>query len=361
MSEENIQNSNLYTLIMAGGQGTRFWPESTSKKPKQYLNLVGERSLLNDTLVRFNGLISKERRFIVTVKAQEQLAIDASKEETGAEAIIFEPSGRNTAPCILLSLATLLAKGATENDVVAIVPADHVILNSNGFREVIKEATELSISENKIVTIGINPNFPHTGYGYIHRGENLVNGFKVKGFKEKPDFDTAKSYLESGEYYWNAGMFVVSIGVMLEEFRKHSPEIFEYYEDLKNNFSDFKKISEIYANIPEESIDYAIMEKSDNVAVLPSRFDWNDLGSWDALENVIDKKDGNIIVKDKGHYFKNATDNIVFTPNQFTSLINVKDLIVVSNEFALVILPKTDSQEVKEIVESLKKNNPDLL
>ncbi len=350
----NIFKSRLYCLVMAGGSGTRFWPESTLKRPKQYLNLVTNQSLLLDTLLRFEGSVEKNRRFIVTVKEQEVIARKCAQEKISEDGLIFEPSGRNTAPCIFLSLIKLLHLGANRNDVVAIVPSDHVILNRVGFQEVIKEATEMALSLKKIVTIGIAPNFPHTGYGYIQRGKVIEGGFEVHSFKEKPDFATAKKYLESGNYFWNAGMFVAQIDLLLKEFEKFAPDIYKFYDELKAQIENFDKLSVIYNKIVPDSIDYAIMEKSKDVVVIPAKFDWNDLGSWDALESVIDKREDNIIVKDSGHYLSNAKNNIIFAPTQFVSLINVDDLIVISNEKSLVVLPKKDSQKVKEIVSFLK-------
>ena len=348
-------NYNVYPLIMAGGRGTRFWPESTSKTPKQYLNLTGESSLLGETLTRFDGFADKKFRHVVTVKEQEELVLQSSSGLIDDNGIIFEPSGRNTAPCILLSLVSLLSKGASSQDVVVIVPSDHVILNKTGFQEVLQSAVEASKKQKKIVTIGITPNFPHTGYGYIHRGVSIENdSFDVESFKEKPSFDIAKKYVESGNYYWNAGMFVSSIETLLGELEKHAPEIYKYKDDLFKNINDFTKLTEVYNEIPRESIDYAVMEKSKNVIVIPSKFDWNDLGSWDAMEDVLDNIDNNTIVKGEKHYFDNSKGNIVFSPNQFVSLINVDDLIVISNDNSLVVLPKKDSQKVKDIVSFLE-------
>lgn len=347
--------TNLYCLVMAGGQGTRFWPESTSKRPKQYLNLTGEKSLLAQSLERFNGLVDVSKRFVVTVKEQDFLAEEASEDLVGRNALIFEPSGRNTAPCILLSLVSLLAKGASKDDVVAIVPSDHVILNVEGFRSVIHEAYEVAFRHHAIVTIGIPPNFPHTGFGYIEKGNELENGiYHVQCFREKPNFETAKSYISSGKYLWNAGMFMAQIGVLLEEFEKHSPETFAFYKGLNENIDDFNGLAKVYSQIPKNSIDYAIMEKSEKVMVIPARFDWNDLGSWDALESVVEKQNNNTFVQNEGHYVENAQGNIVYTPGLFTTLINVNDLIVVANDKALLIVPKNDAQKVKNAVEYLK-------
>ncbi|MGZ3809385.1 MAG: sugar phosphate nucleotidyltransferase, partial [Bacteriovorax sp.] len=166
---------NFYCLVMAGGKGTRFWPESTEKRPKQYLNLISSKTLLEETFERFDQFIDKEKRFVVTVKEQEALCLESSKNQIAKNGMIFEPSGRNTGPCILMSLASLLSKGVSEKDIIAIVPADHVILNRAGFQETLKKAAYFSHQKQNIVTIGITPHFPHTGFGYIEKGE-LVEG-----------------------------------------------------------------------------------------------------------------------------------------------------------------------------------------
>jgi len=348
---------------MAGGKGTRFWPESTEKKPKQYLSLFSDKTLLAETCERFNGLIEKENRFVVTVKNQKDLCLNASQEFIRKEhGIIFEPSGRNTAPCILLSLAHLIHLGCDENSVVAIVPSDHVILNSNGFRDTLKRADEISSKDKCIVTIGITPHFPHTGFGYIEKGA-MINGdaFKVSRFKEKPHFELAKEYVSSGNYLWNAGMFVAPINVLLNEFKLHAPEIYSHYSELKKVISDEAKLKVAYEKIPSDSIDYAIMEKSENVMVVPATFDWNDLGSWDALKSVVPEKRANTVVKSDGECFINSTHNIIYAPKHFVGLINMNDHIVVVNDQVVLVAPVSDSQEVKKIVEKIKNYRPDLL
>lgn len=352
---------NLYALVMAGGKGTRFWPESVSKKPKQYLNLISEKSLLEETFERFDRFIPKDKRFVVTVKEQEKLCKEASTGMINSDGIIFEPTGRNTGPCILMSLTTLMQKGLKEEDVVVIVPSDHVILNKRGFHSTIKKAAEFSHKNQQIVTIGITPNFPHTGFGYIQKGK-LINeeAFKVSRFKEKPHFELATEYVRSGQYLWNAGMFVAPIGVFLEEFAKHAPDMFKHFDALMKvkNFAQLKKV---YEKLPSDSIDYAIMEKSDRIAVMPANFDWNDLGSWDALSTVIDETHGNTVVKSDGEFFLNSTDNVVFAPDHFVSLINMDKHIVVVNDKVVMVAPVKDAQEIKKVVEHLKKARPDLI
>jgi mannose-1-phosphate guanylyltransferase len=357
-----------FSLVMAGGRGTRFWPESTEKKPKQYLNLWGKESLLEQTLSRLIGLVSLKNTFVVTVQEQEKLAKKNIDQFVDDKNLIFEPAGRNTAPCILLSLAHLLVNGASENDVVSIIPSDHVILNKKGFQNTLKLAGMAAFQNNEIITIGIRPHFPHTGYGYVERGEKKSLSsyeteetfeseeyFKVASFREKPTKERAHEYLCSGRYFWNAGMFISKIGVLLEEFAAHAPETYKFFSDLKRAVEEGKSTKAIYEKLPKASIDYAVMEKSKRVSVIPALFDWNDLGSWDALEDVLKPEEGNTVVKDRGHYFKEAKGNIVFAPGKFVSLVGVNDLVIVSNEKVLMVVPKSDSQKVKGMVEDLKK------
>ena len=211
---------------MAGGKGTRFWPESTSTRPKQYLSLLKEESLLSETLKRFDSLIEVKNRFIVTVKEQEALVKECAGDKIDHDHIIFEPVGKNTAPCILLSLARLLKIGAQPSDVVMIVPSDHVIFNHGEFQKTLLRSTEIAKKESAIVTVGIVPTFPQTGYGHIRRGtqDKSKHFFKVDSFVEKPDLETAKKYLSSGEYYWNAGIFIGMIKTFCRSFEKTCSE-----------------------------------------------------------------------------------------------------------------------------------------
>lgn len=347
------EGATRYSLIMAGGQGTRFWPESTSKKPKQYLSLTSSQSLLEETLLRFEGLVERDHNYIVTVKAQKELAQNCSGNLIGKNGLIFEPAGRNTAPCILLAMAKLEAQGAKDSDVMAIVPSDHVILNTKGFQQTLTQAYKLAEGNNKIVTIGIKPHFPHTGYGYIKKGSDIeTNCFAVDSFVEKPDVETAKSYLATGSYYWNAGMFVTSLGTLKAEFQTHAADMYEFYQALKEGNEE--ETAATYEKLRKESIDYAVMEKSQNVFVLEAGFDWNDLGSWDALETVLEKQKGNTIVGHQGEYVNEAEGNIIFAPKKFVCLQHVKDLIVVSNDDVLMVLPKDKAQDVKKAVEAIK-------
>lgn len=353
--------SKIYCLIMAGGKGTRLWPESTESKPKQYLSLVGDSTLLEQTIHRFGDIVEKDNRYIVTTIDQQELALHSSKNKINDNGLILEPSGRNTGPCILLSLSHLEKMGAGEDDVIAVMPSDHVILDTNGFKKSFVQAVKLSEESNTITTIGIRPHFPHTGYGYIKKGDDVGEGAMVSEFREKPDFETAKAYLATGNYLWNAGMFMAKLSVFKREFALHAPEMFSFYDKLLKE-TDHKKISEIYENIPKDSIDYAIMEKSKTVTTIPASFDWNDLGSWEALEAVIEKENDNTIVGANEVFTKDSKGNVIFAPNKFVSLINVNDMVVVSNDKAVMVMPKKDAQRVREVVEHLKKEkNKDLL
>lgn len=350
-------NISMSVLVMAGGKGTRFWPESIEKKPKQYLSLTGGQPLITETLMRFSGLAPLDKRYVVTTRDQKELVIDTTKGELRTENIILEPSGRNTAPCVFLSLVSLLAKQTSLDEVVAIVPSDHVILNTQGFQETIRLASNVAIKEKSIVTIGINPNFPHTGFGYIERGEGSAStSFKVKSFREKPSLEVAQDYLKSGRYFWNAGMFVATLGVLLEEFKQHAPSIYNQKEQLLQAFQSQTQLDMAYNKLEAISIDYAVMEKSQKVAVCPAQFDWNDLGSWDALKSVCALDQGNAFPgKNQHRVVINSSGNTVLSSKELVVLVDTQDMVVVENEKVLMILPQSQSQKVKDVVEQLKK------
>lgn len=349
---------NFYGLVMAGGKGTRFWPESTNKKPKQYLKLLGPKTLLEETFFRFGDLIPKDRRFVVSTESQKDLVIASSQEHSHSFGPIYEPQGRNTGPCILLAVAQLEGIGLKDDDILAIVPSDHIILNSDGFKQTLKSAYNVAKEKNGIVTIGIPPHFPNTGFGYIKKGQELEgkNIFQVKQFKEKPSSEVAKEYLKSGQYFWNAGMFVAQIGTIKKNFKEFAPEMYAFYPELREKIKNKKSINDLYGKLPSISIDYAVMEKAKNIYVAKADFDWNDLGAWDAMENVLEKKEGNTFVSSNLSFVKEAKGNIIFAPDKFVSLIGVQNLIVVVNEKTVMVVDKSNAQEVKEIVEYLQKH-----
>jgi mannose-1-phosphate guanylyltransferase len=243
-----------------------------------------------------------------------------------------------------------------DEDVVAIVPSDHVILNKQGFQDSLKQGFEDAVKYESIVTIGIKPNFPHTGYGYIEEGEALHSRcHRVKKFKEKPDFETAKSYVERGDHYWNSGMFIARLDVLLEQFKDLAPGLFEHFAELKENLDNPERLRLVYEKLEKVSIDYAVMEKSQKVVVEPALFDWNDLGSWDALESVCrPDEQGNTVVSTPHSYIEGSKGNIVFSPEQFVSLVDVNDLVVAITEDGVLVSSKKSAQKVKNIVQYLK-------
>lgn len=350
-----------YCLVMAGGKGTRLWPESTSQQPKQYLALMDGESLLLHTLKRFAELTPLENRFVVTLKEQARQADLASKGMLKRDALILEPQGQNTGPCIFLALVHLLAKGASESAVVAVVPADHAIPEEKLFEQTLDAAYTEASKGKSIVTIGVKPSSPHTGFGYIERGKKVGKGpYQVKAFKEKPDLKKAKEYVKSGDYYWNAGMFVGSIAAFLAEFKTHAPDIYKYLHELKENLKNAPKLLQTYQKMPAISFDYAVCEKSKNMMVIPALFQWNDLGSWAALEAVAPKEEDNFWIHNvsaqSDFLVQEAKGNIVYAPNQFVALLGVEDLVIVSNKNVLLIMPKEKSEKVKDIVNALAKN-----
>ena len=351
----------VFSLIMAGGCGTRLWPESTSKKPKQYLSFIGDESLIEQTLNRFENLSEKRNSYVVTTEDQANLVKDCSKKALEQDNLIIEPEGRDTGPCILLSLAFLESRGAKDSDVISVMPSDHIILNKSGFQNSFEKAVKLCQETSSITTIGISPSYPHTGYGYIQVGEGINDlGFKVKRFKEKPSLDTATNYLKEGSYYWNAGMFMATLGTFKREFSRCAPTLYKHYNTLKSTI-DTNGLNTAYSSLEKISIDYALMEKSSNITLVRADFDWNDLGSWEAMQAVAQRTFNNFILKSSDGFYKDSQENIVFAPGKFVALNGVNNKVIVINDKVALIMDKSKSQEVKHIVDYLKEQNPDLV
>lgn len=327
----NGRNS-LINLILCGGSGTRLWPLSRTLMPKQFVKLFNNQSLFQLTAQR-NSTICDEQ-FIVSNSEQYFLALD-QLEELGYEnnRYLLEPIGRNTAPAIALACMAL-----EPETIVLVTPSDHLIKNQDAYKVVVKKAQDLA-KEGFLVTFGIKPSYAETGYGYIE-----ADGEDVKSFKEKPDAITAQRYVEQGNYYWNSGMFCFKAGVFLEELAKYSPSIYEASKRALENAMDDTMIRikhKAMMAIPEDSIDYAVMEKSDKVKVVPSDIEWSDVGSFDALSDELTNDENN---------------NFILSHKQ-VCLIDIEDLIVIDTEDALLISRKGSSQKVKEIVSKLKTQN----
>ena len=355
------ENKNIYGVILAGGSGSRLWPLSREMYPKQLLKLTGEHTLFQSTFLRLAALIPVENILTVTNLLQIEAIQSQLKELSENKSLITigEPAGRNTAPAVGLSARYIKEKLAGGSDpIVLVTPSDQLISDREAFLNAVKEGVKLA-EEGYIITFGIKPTKHETGYGYIKTFEeqNLgKTGKKVDEFREKPDLETAKSYLEAGNYFWNAGIFMFKVSTILQEMQKHSPDVLNCLNKLDLTKDTIDK--EVYQQIPSISIDYAVMEKSDRIALIPVDCGWNDLGSWEAVYDVLEKDiQSNVI---KGNVIAENTENCyINSTSRQVSVIGVKDIVVVETADAVLVCDKSKTQDVKVIFEKLKKeNNP---
>ncbi|ABB45008.1 mannose-1-phosphate guanylyltransferase (GDP) [Sulfurimonas denitrificans DSM 1251] len=334
----------MINIILCGGNGTRLWPISRTLMPKQFVKLFDDKSLFQLTVQRNSKICDSQ--FIVSNAQQYFLASDQLQElKKSNNKYLLEPLGRNTAPAIALACMAL-----DSEDIVLVTPSDHLIKNESEYDKVTKEAKILAQSGN-LVTFGIKPSFAQTGFGYIE-----ANGNDVKAFHEKPDFSTASKYLGAGNYYWNSGMFCFKAGVFLDELKKHSPQIYEASKRALQNAKIQNLIRIDYDDmlaIPEDSIDYAVMEKSSKVKVVPSDIDWSDVGSFDALYEELPKdENGNTI--NKNYVQIDSKNNLIYGNERKIATVDIEDLIIVDTGDALLISKKGASQKVKEIVQKVR-------
>lgn len=343
-------------LIMAGGSGTRFWPESRQSLPKQFLKLFNNKSMLRLTYERISTFIENKDIYIVTTQSQVPLILEHIPELSITQ-IIVEPYGMNTAPCIALS-AVYLEKLYDKSKSILVLPADHYIPETEAFKTAMLKASDAS-KNHKLVTFGIVPNYPATGYGYIETDAEYSDGmFHVKQFKEKPDFSTASEFLARKNFYWNSGMFCWTIESIIDSFTKYQPEILQIAHEVINEI-DLDKQKCLYKKMSKAPIDIAIMEKANNVIVQTVSFTWSDVGNWFSLSELMPKnEDSNYFKSD--NYSENSANNSVFS-NKFTALIGVNDVIIVDTKDALLVINKKESEKVKQVVDYLKENQEDLL
>jgi mannose-1-phosphate guanylyltransferase len=337
----------MTNIILCGGSGTRLWPISRTLMPKQFIKLFDDKSLFQLTIERNSELCDSQ--YIVSNTEQYFLALDQLDQlDMQNNKYLLEPIGRNTAPAIALACMNL-----PKDEIVLVTPSDHLIKDETEYKKVLIKAEQLA-KEDNLVTFGITPTFAETGFGYIE-----ASNLDVKAFHEKPDLQTAQSYLDAGNYYWNSGMFCFKAGVFLDELKKYSPKIYEASEQALTNISSDVSLTRIkhddMISIPDDSIDYAVMEKSNIVKVVPSNINWSDVGSFDALFDELPKDDNNNTKNDK-HISINSKNNLVYGKDKYIATVDIEDLIIVDTGDALLVSKKGSSQKIKQIVAEIRKD-----
>ncbi|MBT8244049.1 MAG: mannose-1-phosphate guanylyltransferase [Winogradskyella sp.] len=352
-----MKNNNYYAILMAGGVGSRFWPVSTQDYPKQFHDMLGTGdTLIQKTFDRLSNLIPEENIFILTNERYNDLVLEQLPSVTKRQ-VVLEPAMRNTAPCILY--ASLKIQKENPNAVMIVAPSDHWIEDENAFSENVKQAFDFCSNNDTLMTLGITPTFPNTGYGYIEFDKDSNSNIKpVNQFREKPDYDTAKSFLRQGNFLWNAGIFIWSVKTVVAAFQNNQPELFQLFQkgfQVYNTEFEDDFISENYPKAENISVDYAIMEKSQNVYVIPVTFDWNDLGTWGSLYDKLDKDDSKNAVINAKTLVKDASGNMIRTKTDKVVVVDgLKDYIIVDKDEVLLIFPKEKEQDIKKVLQSVK-------
>lgn len=359
-------SNSFYGVIMAGGVGSRFWPVSTREFPKQFHDMLGTgHSLLQTTFKRLSAFIPPANILILTNASYSDIILEQLPEIDESQ-LVLEPVGRNTAPCILL--AALKIHKQDPEGVMLVAPSDHWIIDEASFAEDVQFCFQKSVESEILCTLGIKPTFANTGFGYIEyqkNGESQEHRalMPVKQFREKPDLETARSFLEQGNFLWNAGIFIWGVASIINSFKELQPAMFKLFHDSVeklNTENEPQFLENSYHEAENISIDYAILESSDNVYVLPARFDWNDLGTWGALhEKMRSNSDDNIVVG--GNLWEEETaGNLIRLPSGKTAVIKgLKDYIVVDHHNTLLIIPRKDEQEIKRIASSISPRDPE--
>ena len=345
---------------MAGGVGSRFWPVSTQDFPKQFHDMLGTGdTLIQKTFNRLANLIPEENIFILTNERYNDLVLEQLPSVTKRQ-VVLEPAMRNTAPCILY--ASLKIQKENEDAVMIVAPSDHWIEDEQAFSNNVKTAFDYCASNDALMTLGITPSFPNTGYGYIEyakeRSLSVAEVKSVNQFREKPDYETAKSFINQGNFLWNAGIFMWSTKTVVAAFKRNQPELFELFEkgiSMYNTEFEDEFIKENYPKAENISVDYALMEKSENVFVIPATFDWNDLGTWGSLYDKLDKDNDNNTVVNAKTLTEDATGNMIRTKGDKVVVVDgLKDYIIVDKDEVLLIFPKAKEQDIKKVLQNVK-------
>ncbi len=342
---------------MAGGIGSRFWPVSTKETPKQFHDMLGAgQTLIQKTFSRLSKLIPVENILILTNENYNSIVLE-QLPMVKQEQVLLEPAMRNTAPCILY--ASLKIQKENPDAVMVVAPSDHWIEDENAFVQNLQQCFDFCSKENALMTLGIQPTFPNTGFGYIEYDKTDSNPMKkVSQFREKPDYETAKLFLQSGNFLWNGGIFIWSVKSITDAFEKFQPQMNSLFQkgfESYNTAEEKSFIADNYSSAENISIDYAVMEKASNVYVLPAIFDWNDLGTWGSLHEKLPKDDNNNAVVNAKVLLQNSSSNIISTAKEKLVIIDgLEDFIIVDKDNVLLIYPKSKEQEIKGIVAQLQ-------
>ncbi len=353
----------MFALILAGGTGTRLWPKSRKNRPKQFLDIVAKNTMLQETFSRIRPILEPEQIFVVTNRTYAP-TIKAQLPLVPSRNIVTEPEGKGTAPCIGLSV--LYMRRVKPDEVMASLHADHVIEKAEEFRKALLAAAKVA-EEGYLVTLGIKPSCPETGYGYICQGEfwKEVDGFpvhRVQSFTEKPDYETACRFLEQGNYYWNSGIFVWKLSTIMEEFREHLPRLYSQLlriDQAIGTEEEEKVLEEVWQEVESESIDQGIMEKSSRVMVIPVDIGWSDVGNWATLADILPKDEANNVIVGGEHIGIDTTGSLLYSTRRLIATVGLKDMIVVDTDDVILICPKNRAQDVKKLVDKLKGEKMD--
>lgn len=338
-------------LIMAGGVGERFWPASKKERPKQFLPLISSNPMICETINRTKEIVDLDDIYIVTVEQQKEL-VGECVQDFPIKNVILEPMGRNTAPCITLAVFELL-KTYPEDEVIAILPADHYISREKDYAELLKFAFTKAKETDQFITFGITPNRPDTGYGYIEIGKQEdKHTYQGVRFVEKPNKEIAQTYIDAGTFLWNSGMFVFKISSFLKELEKNQPEIFHGVKEISQTEDEAFR-NEKYTSLKSISIDNAVMELLDSFLVIPADIGWDDVGSWRALETTKSKdENGNVLIGEC--VVKDVKDSIIFNEGKLIAVVGLENIVVVNTEDAILIIPKDRLENIREIVAEIK-------
>lgn len=349
---------------MAGGGGTRFWPLSRKKRPKQLLNLSGNDLMINETLDRLSGCVERENLFVVTNVSQAELMEKETQGRLLKGHILAEPAARNTSACIGYAAMEIVKK--YEDGIMCILPADHFIKDQKAFAETMRLAMDVAEQTDALVTIGIKPNYAATGYGYMKKkedrrpenvGQKVKNCYTVEEFEEKPDKETAEIYLRDGSYLWNSGMFIWKASTILADMERLLPDVYAYLQQIGKAMGTPKEVEvlqKVYPLIPKISIDYGIMERADHVLALQSDFGWNDIGSLDML-SLMKESDQNGNIRYGETVCEDSCDCILYSTDQLIATVGLQNMIVVQGQDAVLVCPKDRAQDVRILVEQLKE------